>query len=208
MIGLSNTDTLIIHQKKEWGELLLGVEGANKYSVCDGSGKELYCAVERGGCFPLRWFLKASRPFVMRVLDMAGNTLLTFERPFFCLFSKLYVYDDNGTYLGMVQRRFALFSRCYSVYDCSGREFCQIVSPFFHPWTFNIQRQGQEWGKITKEWSGLLTELFTDADSFGATFPIDWHDDIKSILLGAVFLIDFVHFEDRRQRKQKERDRD
>ena len=33
------------------------------------------------------------------------------------------------------------------------------------------------------------------ADNFGVTFPADLDVTRKSLLLGAVFLIDFVHFE-------------
>jgi hypothetical protein len=50
-------------------------------------------------------------------------------------------------------------------------------------------------GKIAKRWSGLGKEMFTDADSFGITFPGDIDVQAKAVLLGAVFLIDFVHFE-------------
>jgi len=45
-----------------------------------------------------------------------------------------------------------------------------------------------------------MKEGFTDADSFGVTFPADWDVELKALLLGAVFLIDFVHFENRGNR--------
>ena len=38
-------------------------------------------------------------------------------------------------------------------------------------------------------------ESFTDADNFGITFPKGIDLSQKAVLLGAVFLIDFVHFE-------------
>jgi len=50
-------------------------------------------------------------------------------------------------------------------------------------------------GKITKQWAGLLREAFTDADHFGVTFPMDLDVNIKAVLLGATFLIDFMFFE-------------
>ena len=28
-------------------------------------------------------------------------------------------------------------------------------------------------GKITKQWTGLASEMFTDADNFGINFPLD-----------------------------------
>ncbi len=46
-----------------------------------------------------------------------------------------------------------------------------------------------QFGKITKQWSGLVRELYTDADNFGISFPIDLDVNIKAILLGACFLI-------------------
>ena len=58
----------------------------------------------------------------------------------------------------------------------------------------------QELGKITKKWSGLLKESVTDADNFGINFPKGIDLGKKAILLGAVFLIDFVHFENKGNR--------
>jgi hypothetical protein len=48
---------------------------------------------------------------------------------------------------------------------------------------------GTNVGKISKQWTGLAKEMFTDADNFGMTFPIDLDVNIKAVLLGAVFLI-------------------
>ena len=50
--------------------------------------------------------------------------------------------------------------------------------------------------RLTK-WSGLTLEAFTDADKFGVTFPADWDTSVKAVFLGAVFLIDFAHFENK-----------
>ena len=44
-------------------------------------------------------------------------------------------------------------------------------------------------GKISKEWSGIGKELFTDADTFGISFPMDLDVKIKAVLVGAVLLI-------------------
>ena len=74
-------------------------------------------------------------------------------------------------------------------------EIFQLYGPILHPWTFIIRIGDREVGKITKKWSGLLKEAFTKADNFGITFPTGVDLIRKSLLLGAVFLIDFVHFE-------------
>lgn len=44
-------------------------------------------------------------------------------------------------------------------------------------------------GRISKQWSGLLREAFTDADYFGITFPMDLDVRMKAVMIGACFLI-------------------
>lgn len=48
---------------------------------------------------------------------------------------------------------------------------------------------GDEVGKISKQWSGLMREMFTDADFFGINFPMDLDVRMKAVMLGACFLI-------------------
>lgn len=48
---------------------------------------------------------------------------------------------------------------------------------------------GDEVGKISKQWSGLVREMFTDADFFGINFPMDLDVRMKAVMLGACFLI-------------------
>jgi len=50
-------------------------------------------------------------------------------------------------------------------------------------------------GNITKIWTGLGTELFTDADKFEVEFPADANTNAKARLLGALFLINQLFFE-------------
>ena len=47
----------------------------------------------------------------------------------------------------------------------------------------------QEVGKITKQWSGLGKEMFTDADNFGINFPMDLDVKVRSI---AVLLVSIL----------------
>jgi uncharacterized protein YxjI len=197
MEHLALLNALIISQRKEWGEILTGFEQKNKYVVMDASGRELYAAVEEGGSLLLRWFLKALRPFEINVYTFDRRPVLRLKRPFRFYFHELEIMDPNGRKLGTIQRRFSLLRRIYSVLDTAGKEIFQLFGPILHPWTFEIRKNENEFGKITKKWSGLLKEGFSDADNFGVTFPATWDVSVKSLFLGAVFLIDFVHFENR-----------
>ena len=55
---------------------------------------------------------------------------------------------------------------------------------------------GQNVGKISKQWTGLLREIFTEADNFGISFPMNLDVRVKATLLAAAILIDFMYFED------------
>jgi len=60
---------------------------------------------------------------------------------------------------------------------------------------FLVEKSGSRVGEIKKKWSGLLKELFTDADNFGVSFPSGASAKEKALILGATFLIDFLYFE-------------
>ncbi|ACL02823.1 Scramblase family protein [Desulfatibacillum aliphaticivorans] len=196
MRQLESLDTLLVQQKKEWIEIVTDFETKNAYTVFDVQGRELYTAVEDGGFFLWRWILKALRPFTILLLSLDQRPELKVRRYFRFWFHTADIFDGSDRLLGTIKRRFSILRKKYSVLDPSGNEIYRLFGPILHPWTFNIlDEQDQEQGKITKKWSGLLTEGFTDADNFGVVFPRDWPVERKALFLGAVFLIDFVHFE-------------
>lgn len=197
MERLSSISGLVVSQQKEWGEILTGFETKNRYAISDVSGSRLYLAAEEAGSTLLRWFLKALGPFTIAVLTENGQVILRVMRPFRYYFHRAEVVDSQGQTIGVIERRFSVLRRIYSVLDSSGEEVFKLFGPIRHPWTFQIRDDGIEYGKITKKWSGLMKEGFTDADNFGVMFPAEWDVKLKALFLGAVFLIDFVHFENK-----------
>jgi len=190
---------LAIHQIKQKLEIFTGFECKNKYRVLDAGGSELFVALERGegvGSALIRQFLKNARPFTMQILTPEGDLVLTVKRPFRFWFQKVDVFDARDRQLGSVEMRFSILKKLYTVTLGNG-DSCGLIGPLFRPWTFHIDRPGDAQGLIQKKWSGALTELFTDADNFGVTFPVTADTRLKAVLLGAVFLIDQVHFENR-----------
>ena len=195
MESMAGANGLVIRQRKEWGEILSGFETKNKYVVMDAAGNELYAAAEVGGSFLARMFLTAYRPFEIHILRLDGSMVIQVRRPFRFWFHQLEVFDAQGQLLGTIQRRFSILRRIYTVVDAAGNEVSELFGPILHPWTFEIRHKEFPCGKITKKWSGLVKETISDADNFGVTFPAEWDVTLKAVLLGAVFLIDFVHFE-------------
>lgn len=197
MDQLTSVDGLAVSQKREMVEIFTGFEGKNKYVVMGPDGRELYMAVEENGSLLARWFLKALRPFTIDLYTLDQQRVLRVVRPFRFYFHEAQIQDADGRLLGRIQRRFAILRRKYDIFDGQGREILQLFGPLLRPWTFVIQDEQQEYGAIMKKWSGFLKEGFTDADNFGIQFPADWPLERKALLLGTVFLIDFVHFENK-----------
>ncbi|MCK4935523.1 MAG: hypothetical protein KAR84_01610 [Elusimicrobiales bacterium] len=190
----AGSESIFVQQKKEWGEILTGFETKNKYSVSNSLNQQIYWAAEESS-FISRLLLKGWRPLVLHILSTEGKPVLKNIRPFKFYFHEMRISQANGQYLGTVKKEFSLLSKQFTVKDAQGIEIFRIHGPLFHPWTFTILKNDIEVGKIIKKWSGMGKEIFTDADNFNITFPQGIDANQKAILLGALFLIDLLHFE-------------
>jgi len=200
---LAASDALFIKQQVERLEAFIGWETPNQYAISDSMNNTLFYAAEKADSFAellSRMFLKAARPFTIHVVTPSGEPVLSLERPFRFYFHEVNVLDPRGEVLGTVEKQFSVLNRLYKVTDKNSRESFELYGPMLRPWTFKIRRNGQECGVIKKKWGGALKEMLTDADSFGIEFPKDIDARRKAVLLGAVFLVDFVHFEDNNSR--------
>ncbi len=189
-----------IRQIKEMLEVFTDWETGNKYGVQAPDGTTLLFAAEDGGSVTglvLRQVFKNGRPFVLRAKDAAGRDLVLFRRPWTWWLSELSVEGADGARLGSVQQRFTFFGRRYDLLDASGATLGTLKGSMFRPWTFPLVRDGQTVGTIRKQWRGIGTELFTDADTFGLQFDPAMDEAGRTVMVGAAFLLDFLHFEDR-----------
>lgn len=103
---------------------------------------------------------------------------------------------SNGKRLGKIVQEWSLFYPNFSVLNNIGDKVLHIQGPLITiscggDVEFTIYSPDGEVkvGRITKQWSGLARELFTDADRFGIEFPHDLEVSIKAVLLAATFLI-------------------
>jgi uncharacterized protein YxjI len=195
---VATTDSLVIRQQKEMLEIVTDFETKNRYEIDLPDGRTIMHAMElgQGGWEWLRRnFLNTKRPFHIELSDERGQDVMHLHRPWRWLFSRVEVLDGNRAPIGAIQQRFSILSRRFSVLDPSGTEIAILHGPLLRPWTFRVMVRGQEVGKITKEWSGLLREAFTDADTFGVQFGPGMDPRLRSLALAATFLIDFLYFE-------------
>nr|CAG4712623.1 unnamed protein product [Naegleria fowleri] len=185
-----------VKQRIEPFELLTGFETENRYDIYFENGYEAVALEESDCC--ARQYCGPRRPFKMHIaLKGNGQEFITLDRPFCWMFHEVNVFETaTNTALGKVELRCSFFSRELNIFDASGAKIYDIVSPCCECWTFYIEKNGQRVGEIRKKWSGFLKEAFTDADNFGIEFPISSTTKEKAILLGALFLIDFLYFEE------------
>ena len=112
------------------------------------------------------------------------------------------VHSPPGTIIGKIEQDWSLCFPNFTIRDASDNPVLRIEGPLctwscFGDVEFEVLSigSGQQVGKISKQWTGLVKEAFTDADNFGVSFPLDLDVKVKATLLGAVFLIDFMFFE-------------
>ena len=195
MNEIDSNNFFMISHNPEWSEVFLGLEHANKYSISDISGQRILLAHEEKGSFLKRYILQNNRPFVINIINNELRTIFKVDRPFKFFWHECSAIADSGELLGTVKKRFAFFSKKYDIIDQTDQVIFTIQSPMLKPWTYYIYKMDQQVGLITKKWAGFKKEFFSTADNFGLQLDATASAKEKSLLLSAVFLIDFMHFE-------------
>ncbi|ESP00896.1 hypothetical protein LOTGIDRAFT_200611 [Lottia gigantea] len=205
---LTQVDQLMVKQKLEAIEAVTGFETNNKYEITNSMGQRIYQAVE-DTCCCTRNCCGASRPFDIKILDNTRKQVIHLSRPLRCstcwcpcCLQKVTVEAPPGKTVGYVRQAWSCCKPKFKINDASDQTILRIKGPCCQ-WNicgdidFDVTSadESTDVGRISKQWTGLAKEMFTDADNFGMSFPLDLDVKIKSVMLGAVFLIDFMFFE-------------
>lgn len=193
-----------ITQQVQWLEILSPFERRNRYDVRISSNKNHFGVVQETSKslfnFLGRQLLGYLRAANLVFEDENGNAILTMKKPFRFYFHQIQVFDIKQRKIGTIKRRFHLFRPNYDINDALGKTIIKVIGPFFFiPFMrriFKFRKKGIEVAEVSKEWRGILKEYFADADSFRSRIDHDLPIKEKILLFAAVFLIDFVSFED------------
>jgi len=215
---LTLLDQLLVHQKVELFEAMTGIETKNKFVIKNSVGQQCFYAYEESD-FCMRICCGPDRGFMMHILDNTGKEVMRVVRPFKCCGGCCWCADQEccsfniqveappGNLIGSIHQSKSCWVPWYEIRDASGNPVFNIKGPCCVcpgpcctcDFPFEIFSTGATGGvpvgKITKQWSGLTKELFTDATNFSVTFPNDLEVKMKAVLLGATFLIDIMFFE-------------
>uniref|UniRef100_A0A1I8FBT5 Phospholipid scramblase n=1 Tax=Macrostomum lignano TaxID=282301 RepID=A0A1I8FBT5_9PLAT len=142
-----------------------------------------------------------SAPFELAIEDNMGNELFSCCK---CCFDEVTVEAPPGVKVGKVTQVYGACQIRYNIIDerdntvfiIDGPSYCKCYCPGDDiPFNLFAKDSGLEIGRVSKQWSNLMQEYFTDADNFGIAFPLDLDVKLKGVVLGACFLIDFMFFE-------------
>ncbi|XP_048736609.1 phospholipid scramblase 2-like isoform X2 [Ostrea edulis] len=213
---LTMVDQLLVKQQIELLEAFTGWETANKYKIVNSQGQQVYFAAEESDTCT-RQCCGPNRGFTMHITDNMGQEVIRVTREFKCgagcpwcacvdaLAHEITIEAPPGQVVGYVKQEQSWCPPNYSIQDANHQEIlhmtgpvCMITGPCCpNDIDFDIMAKDgtTSVGKISKQWSGLMREYFTDADNFGVSFPMDLDVRMKAVMVGAVFLIDFMYFE-------------
>ncbi|XP_059174851.1 phospholipid scramblase 1-like [Physella acuta] len=219
---LTLLDEVIVQQEVELLEIMLQFETENSYTIYNKANQKCYYAFEKSNCCARQW-CGPNRCFEIIVQDNFQKTVFTIYRPYKCLKcgscvawcsicqDEVQVTALDGTRLGKARQRCSCCRPHFIIMDQNSNPQFEICGPFcqFTLCCKSIQfkvrsvQDGTQIGAISKYRGDFAKEAFSDADTFGVTFPIDLDVRLKATLIGCVFLIDFMFFEDPPKKKDK-----
>ena len=107
--------------------------------------------------------------------------------------ARVTVTDANGALLGHVRKRIRLGKAVFTVTGPSGEPIGKLLAENWRSKDFRLEAtSGVEVARVTKKWRGLLTEVFTDADSYAVTFPMSTDDGVRQLALAAAIAVDLT----------------
>lgn len=215
---LTQIDQLLVHQQIELLEVFVNWETSNRYAIKNSVGQQVYFAAEESDTCH-RQCCGPGRGFVMHITDNAGQEVIRVNREFKCCAGcnwcagsdccamVVTVEAPPGNIVGSVKQAQSCLAPKYTIRDASDNVVFLIEGPVCicqGPCCTQDQEfkvfspdMAHEIGKISKQWSGFVREYFTAADNFGITFPMDLDVKMKANMIGALFLIDFMYFENK-----------
>lgn len=179
-----------LHQKRKFFEL------RNQYTLTDDGGQEIG-RVEQAKQSPFAFILRlagsldVALPVTLHVTAADGREELTLHKPWFRFAVK--VSDGGGNELGVVRKRIRVGKAVFSVENPTGSELGVLKAENWRARDFRFEgTSGTEVARVTKKWRGLLTEAFSDADSYAVTFQDSTDTTTRKLALAAALAVDLT----------------
>jgi uncharacterized protein YxjI len=172
-------------------------EMRNQYELADEAGQKIG-AVEQVGQSPFTFIVRlmsdwdVALPVTLVVSDGAGGKVLELHKPWFRY--AVTVSGADGTVVGIVRKRARLGKAVFTVFAPDGTTVLgEVKAENWRARNFRVDDSaGTEVARVTKQWRGLLTEAFTDADSYAVTFEPSTAEPLRSLAFAAALSVDLT----------------
>lgn len=187
--GPLDQQTIVVEQVRKFFEM------RNQYGLYDPDGQRIG-AIEQVEQSPLQFLVRlfssldVMLPTTLAVEDADDQPVLLLHKPWFRW--KVEVSRPDGTPLGTVGKQLRLGKARFSIADPGGREIGEVRAENWRAKDFTIvDASGGEVARVSKRWRGLVTEAFTDADTYVVDLGIST-EPLRSLALAAALSIDVI----------------
>uniref|UniRef100_A0A7S1KPC8 Phospholipid scramblase n=1 Tax=Percolomonas cosmopolitus TaxID=63605 RepID=A0A7S1KPC8_9EUKA len=200
---LANKHEIQLKERVNALEILTDLELGNTFDLVYSDGSSGVAAEESSAL--AKYFLRAGRPFTQHVY-MGNQLVFDAKRTWKWIGSKMEIMaggqcvaiiEWNWPKKFLLQREFKIYSpdKSQHLLTIKGWEFSTWICGK-KPWTYRVvdANSGNQVGHIKKKFSGIIQELFTDADNFEVQFDVNMPPNLKAAVLGLVFLLNCKYY--------------
>jgi len=168
---LMEPEALVVTRELEWGNVLVGFEQANKYTIRAAPSGDVVGHIAEDdslGKSLTRNLLRTHRAFKATVFDPHMNPLLQIHRPMYLVSTSLSVTaaDSTAEPFGEVHMHWHMWRRRYDLFNRDKVQFARIDGGFLSL-DFELKdRHRSLLASINRDFTGLARELFTDAGQY------------------------------------------
>ncbi|CAN0522871.1 unnamed protein product [Rangifer tarandus platyrhynchus] len=187
---------------------MISYETNNRYEIKNSRGQRMYLAAEDTAVCT-RLCCGSCRPFTMRIRDLKGQEVITLKRPlrcssccFPCCLQQVKICAPPGIPIGYVTQTWHPCLPKFTIQNENKKDVLRIIGPYFAcKFCGNIEFKIKSLdgknvlGKISKQFTKIMREIFTHYSTFGIQFPADIDVKMKAVILGMCFLLDFMFYE-------------
>jgi hypothetical protein len=209
---LAAVDQLIVKQEIHALDVMTNVTTNTKYDIVNSLGQQVYRAEEESG-WCARQCCSACRGWDITIKDNMDNPIIKLSRPCkccgccfpCCCMQEMIIECPFGVEIGKIEEKWTFIRPNLSIYSEMEEHIFSLKGPacpgaMWHAASgdvhFKIEDStGHHVGNVSKQWGGVIQEMFTSTNNFNVKFPIDMPVKQKAILLSSAFLLNFMYFQ-------------
>ena len=189
--SLLSANTLVVDQKTKVFEM------KNEYRIFD-ENHQLIGSIEQVGQGILTFLSRLGTdydvllPIGLEIRDANHQALLHLYKPFFRTTVKV-SQPNGGPLIGSIKKKMRLGKAKFELQDATGRAIGEVNAQNWRARDFKISDLNQqEVAEVSKQWKGIMREMFTDSDKYIVRIQPHAQEPLRSLALAASLAIDVI----------------